>query len=95
MHFNDHYAERSTFEKPLVHSGLSLAMVLGQTVTDTGQNAIANLGFDNKRQVVARHRSVDRLAVPANGVTSRNSRTSPGYLARCPTGPGFDADGGA
>lgn len=45
MHFNAHYAGRSTFGRLLVNSGLTLAMVLGQTVTDTSQNAIANLGW--------------------------------------------------
>lgn len=45
MHFNSQYAERSTFGRLLVNSGLTLALVLGQTVTDTSQNAIANLGW--------------------------------------------------
>lgn len=45
IHFNAHYAEKSTFGKLLVNSGLTLAMILGQTVTDTSQNAIANLGW--------------------------------------------------
>lgn len=49
IHFNKHYAERSTFEKPLVNSAFTLATVVGQSVTDTSQNAIANLGWDNIR----------------------------------------------
>ncbi len=49
IHFNNQYAERSTFEKPLVNSALTLAMVVGQSVTDTSQNAIANLGWNNIR----------------------------------------------
>ena len=49
MHFNDHYAEQSTFGRQLVNSGLTVAMVLGISVTDVSQNAIANLGWDNIR----------------------------------------------
>ena len=49
MHFNAHYAERSPFGKLLVNSGLTVAMVLGQSVTDVSQNAIANLGWDDIR----------------------------------------------
>ena len=45
MHFNAHYAEKSTFGRLLVNSGLTVAMVLGMTVSDTSQNAIANLGW--------------------------------------------------
>lgn len=49
MHFNDHYAERSEFGRQLVNSGITVAMVLGQSVTDISQNAMANLGWDNIR----------------------------------------------
>ena len=45
MHFNDHYAARSTFGRQLVNSGLTVAMVLGLTVLDVSQNAIANLAW--------------------------------------------------
>lgn len=44
-HFNAHYAARSTFGRLLVNSGLSVAMVLGMSVTDTSQNAVVNLGW--------------------------------------------------
>lgn len=46
MHFNDHYASRSTFGKQLVNSAFSLAVVVGMTVGDVSQNAIANLAWD-------------------------------------------------
>lgn len=45
MHFNDHYAADSTFGRQLVNSGLTVAMVLGISVTDISQNAIANLAW--------------------------------------------------
>lgn len=46
MHFDSEYASKSRFKKRLVNSGLSLAIVLGQTVTDLSQNVVANLGWD-------------------------------------------------
>lgn len=49
MHFNKPYAERSTFGKALVNSGFTVALVLGMSVSDVSQNAIANLGWDKIR----------------------------------------------
>jgi itaconyl-CoA hydratase len=43
IHFNTPYAERTQFEKPLVNSALTLALVTGMTVPDTSENAAANL----------------------------------------------------
>jgi itaconyl-CoA hydratase len=43
MHFNAHYAEASTFGRILVNSGFTIALVLGMTVSDLSENAIANL----------------------------------------------------
>ena len=51
MHFNDHYAEQSTFGKQLVNSGLTVAMVLGMSVLDVSQNAIANLSWNDIKLV--------------------------------------------
>jgi acyl dehydratase len=45
VHFNSHYAEKSTYARILVNSGLTVALVLGMTVSDTSQNAMANLGW--------------------------------------------------
>jgi acyl dehydratase len=47
MHFNRHYAERSTFGKYLVNSGLTVAMILGISVSDVSQNAMANLSWSD------------------------------------------------
>lgn len=45
LHFNDHYAASSQFGKQLVNSGLSVAIVLGISVSDVSQHAVANLGW--------------------------------------------------
>ena len=47
MHFNVEYAGKSEFKKPLVVSTLTLAIAVGQSVTDLTQNAFANLGWDD------------------------------------------------
>jgi acyl dehydratase len=52
IHFNAQYAARSEFEKPLVVSTLTIAIAVGQSVTDVTQNAFANLQMD---EVVLRH----------------------------------------
>jgi len=43
IHFNTEYAARTRFEKPLVNSTFTLALVTGLTVPDTSENATANL----------------------------------------------------
>jgi itaconyl-CoA hydratase len=48
-HFDHRYAEQSEFGRPLVNSALTVAIVVGQTVIDTSQNAFANLGWDEIR----------------------------------------------
>ena len=49
LHFNADFAEASPHGRLLVNSGLSVAMVLGISVSDISQNAIANLGWDDIR----------------------------------------------
>lgn len=48
-HFDNQYSEQSEFGKPLVNSTLTLAIVVGQSVIDTSQNAFANLGWEDIR----------------------------------------------
>ncbi len=45
VHFDNEYAARSEFGKPLVASPLTLAILVGQSVSDVSQLAIANLGW--------------------------------------------------
>lgn len=45
LHFDHEYAKRSEFGQPIVNSGLTLAIVLGMSVADVSQKAIANLGW--------------------------------------------------
>lgn len=47
MHFDANYASKSEFGELLVNSGVTVAIVLGMTVSDTTQNAFANLGWED------------------------------------------------
>lgn len=49
MHFDERYAARSEFGRPLVSSTLTVAIVSGISVIDTSQLAFANLGWDEIR----------------------------------------------
>jgi itaconyl-CoA hydratase len=49
MHFNSHYAEHSTYGRLLVNSGLTIGLVLGMSVSDLSENAIANLQMDEMK----------------------------------------------
>jgi itaconyl-CoA hydratase len=48
-HFNAEAAQVSEFGRPLVVSTLTIAIAVGQSVTDISQNAFANLGLDKVR----------------------------------------------
>jgi itaconyl-CoA hydratase len=45
IHFNQPYAERTRFGRPVVNSTFTLALVTGMTVPDTSENAAANLAW--------------------------------------------------
>lgn len=49
LHFDHHYAAGQMFGKPLVNSTLTLSIIVGMSVRDTSQNAVANLGWENIR----------------------------------------------
>lgn len=49
LHCDAAYAARSEFGRPLVNSGLSLAVILGLSVSDVSGKAIANLGWKEIR----------------------------------------------
>ena len=46
IHFDAEYAKHTEFGKPLVVSTLTLSILVGMSVSDTSQKAIANLGWE-------------------------------------------------
>jgi acyl dehydratase len=49
LHFDNAYAAKSEFGRPLVNSAFTLAVVTGMSVSDISQKAIANLGWTDIR----------------------------------------------
>ncbi|HWX54003.1 MAG TPA: MaoC family dehydratase [Verrucomicrobiae bacterium] len=49
VHFDHAYAAQTEYQRPLVNSTFTLALVTGQSVMDISQNALANLGWDEVR----------------------------------------------
>jgi itaconyl-CoA hydratase len=47
LHFDNAYAAKSEFKKPLVNSCLTLSIVAGMSVSDVSQKAIGNLGWND------------------------------------------------
>ena len=45
IHFDAEYAKRTEFKKPLVVSTLTVSILVGMSVSDVSQKAIANLGW--------------------------------------------------
>ncbi|MFJ6466675.1 MaoC/PaaZ C-terminal domain-containing protein [Streptomyces sp. NPDC091387] len=76
MHFNTTYAERSEFGRPLVVSTLTVAIAVGQSVTDLTQNAFANLGWDDIRMTAPVHAG-DTLWSESLVVSKRESASRP------------------
>lgn len=48
-HFDYNFAEKTEFTKPLVCSPFTVALMVGMSVSDTSQKAVANLGWDKIR----------------------------------------------
>lgn len=48
-HFDYEFAKKTEFEKPLVCSPFTVALMVGMSVSDISQKAVANLGWDKIR----------------------------------------------
>ncbi|WP_108610586.1 MaoC family dehydratase [Aminobacter sp. MSH1] len=76
LHFDNNYASRSEFGRPLVNSCLTLSMVVGMSVTDVSKNAIGNLGWNHIKLV----RPVfvgDTIYAESEVIAKRNSASRP------------------
>ena len=76
VHFNVPHAERTQFERPLVNSTFTLALVTGMTVPDTSENGAANLSWTDiklPRPVFAG----DTLWAESEITDKRESRSKP------------------
>ena len=76
LHFDAAYAARSEFGRPLVNSCLTLSMVVGMSVRDLSQNAVANLGWD-KIKLTAPVFVGDTIYAQSEVLDTRVSRSRP------------------
>ena len=76
MHFNAPFAERTEFGRPLVVSTLTLAVVIGLSVADTSENAIANLGWGDIKLPSPVYAG-DTLWAESEVLAARESRSRP------------------
>lgn len=76
LHFDAEYAATTRFGRPLVNSCLTLSIVVGMSVRDMSQAAIANLGFE-KVELPAPVFNGDTLYAASTVLEKRVSRSDP------------------
>ncbi|HEV2363821.1 MAG TPA: MaoC family dehydratase [Caulobacteraceae bacterium] len=77
LHFDAEYAKASEFGRNLVVSTYTLALLIGMSVSDCSQKAIANLGMDEVR-FTAPVFAGDTLYAESEVLAKRASRSRPG-----------------
>jgi itaconyl-CoA hydratase len=92
IHFDEQYAARTEFGRPLVNSCFTLALATGMSVDDISRNAFANLGWDEVR-LPAPVFEGDTLHAESEILEVRPSRSRPSVgLVRLRT-RGYNQDG--
>lgn len=76
LHCDAAFAAQTEFKKPLVNSGLTLAIVLGMSVADVSQKAIANLGW-KEIQLLAPVFPGDTIYAESEVLEKRESKSRP------------------
>ena len=76
MHFDAEYAKHSEFGRCIVCSPLTVALMVGMSVTDVSQKAIANLGWTNIRLTHPLFAG-DTLTAESEVLAKRESKSRP------------------
>lgn len=76
LHCDAAFAAKSEFGKPVVNSGLTVAIVLGMSVADISQNAVANLGW-KEINLLAPVFPGDTIYAESEVLEKRESRSRP------------------
>ena len=76
VHFDNAYAERTEFKQTLVNSCLTLSIVVGMSVRDVSQKAVANLGW-NDIKLMAPVFVGDTLYAESEVISKRESASRP------------------
>ncbi len=78
IHFDAEYAATTEWERPLVDSTFTLALVTGLSVPDVSERGI-NLGWDEVRLLEARASPATRSAPRRRCSSKRKSQSRPGF----------------
>ncbi len=76
LHFDENYASGTEFGRPLVASPLTVAILVGMSVSDVSQRAIANLGWKEIR-LTAPVFPGDTLYAESEVIAMRESKSRP------------------
>jgi len=91
MHFDQEYAKGSEFGKIIVCSPLTVALMVGMSVTDISQKAVANLGWTDIKMTHPLFVG-DTLMAESEVLEKRESKSRPGAgLVTCRT-DGYNQD---
>lgn len=92
MHFDSEFAAASEFKKNLVVSPYTLALLIGMSVTDCSQKAIANLGMDEVK-FTAPVFAGDTVYGESEVLGKRESKSRPGQGIVTIVTRGYNQDG--
>ncbi len=92
MHFDAEYAKHSEFGKCIICSPLTVALMVGMSVTDVSQKAIANMGWTDIRMTHPLFAG-DTLVAESEVLAKRNSKSRPNAGLVTVKTSGFNQDG--
>jgi acyl dehydratase len=92
MHFDAEYAKHSEFGRTIVCSPFTVALMVGMSVTDVSQKAIANLGWSEIRMTHPLFVG-DTLTAESEVLDTRESRSRPNAGIVTVRTRGFNQDG--
>ena len=92
MHFDEEYAKASEFGKCIICSPFTVALMVGMSVTDTSQKAIANLGWTDIKMTHPLFAG-DTLYAASEVLDKRESNSRPGAGIVNIRTVGFNQDG--
>ncbi len=92
MHFDAEFAKASEFKQNLVVSPYTLALLIGMSVTDCSQKAVANLGMDEVK-FTAPVFAGDTLYGESEVLGKRESKSRPGQGIVTIVTRGYNQDG--
>lgn len=92
MHFDQEYAAKSEFGRCIVCSPFTVALMVGMSVTDVSQKAIANLGWTDIKLTYPLYAG-DTLTCESEVLDMRESNSRPGAGIVTVKTSGFNQDG--